>query len=340
MKENKTTLSDLNLIAGNLTIMKQEFAQEIIDYYQKDRTLFYYFKDRYALMLLSSFINEPKPISKIKNDRFGRLLQKPIMKDILKRAGNGILTNNQIESAWPEQYECYLLTLDKWGGSWTGARFYNQTSRPGVNLVLQLNFSGKHNTSYNKLISSGQNHPFEYSGHPISRTKARTLAWARIDIDFDTDEALIEEIQNDWIRIAIKKRFLAQQIEDGRFRSEKDLQYYMKRLGCDPKALIKYIDHALAPHMPIWAEAMLSAAIWFLKEEIGINTIFYHTFKTGCHLKRIEDRKPPKSLYSDLPAKFCFEKTAKIPRLLSIGGGQRLKKIVRNERLYFYSIKF
>lgn len=27
-----------------------------------------------------------------------------------------------------------------------------------------------------------------------------TLAWSRIDFDFDTGEALIEEIQSDWVR--------------------------------------------------------------------------------------------------------------------------------------------
>ncbi len=322
--------------------MKEEFAQEIIDCFQEDRILFYYFKDRYALMLLSYFINSNKPISEIKNSRFGKLLQKPAIKNVLKNAGNGILTKNRLDSVWPQQYECYLLSLTKWGKPWKGARFYNQTSRSGTNLVLQLNFSGRHNKSYYKLISPGKDHPFECSAHPISKGNARTLAWARIDIDYDHDhdEALIEEIQNDWIRTAMEKKAIAKQAEDDLRGPKRDLQYYTKRLGCDPKTLLKYIDQTLAPHIPLWDEAMLGAAIWFLKEAIGIKNIFYHTFKTGCNLKRIEYRKPPKSLYSVLPSKFCFTRTKEVPLLLAKEKSKRMKKLLQKENLFFYSMKF
>ncbi|MCG8634645.1 MAG: hypothetical protein MI863_12510, partial [Desulfobacterales bacterium] len=229
--------------------MKEETVQEIIECFQGDRNLFYYFKDRYALMLLSYLVDDAAPVSRLRNHRFAKLLKKPIINNILKVSGKGVLTRNAIASAWPGKYECYLLTLGKWGDTAKGTWTYNQTSRPGMNLVLQLNFSGRHNRSYYKLISPESGHPFEYSGHPTSDGFARTLAWARIDIDFDNDEALIEEVQNDWIRIAIHKRAVAQRLIR---HSDMDRKAYIRHLGCRPEPLLKYFDEVLAPHVRLW----------------------------------------------------------------------------------------
>lgn len=282
-------------------IMKEELVQEIIDCCQKDRSLFYYFKDRYALMLLSYYVGNARKVSVIKRSCVGKLLKKPVVKNILKKSGNGMLTSARLDSVWPDNRECYLLSLDKWGCCDRDARFYNQTSRPGVSLVLQMNFSAQHDKQYCQLIEPEKRHPFECYGHPVSRGRHRTLAWARMDIDFDHDEALIEEIQNDWIRTALRKRAIAVTAENNKEKTKRIQQYYRQRLGCDPKAVIRYVDQVLMPHVPVWAEAMLSAVVWFLKEEIGIKHIFYHSFDTGCLLKRIEGYKPPKSIYSDLP---------------------------------------
>ena len=38
--------------------------------------------------------------------------------------------------------------------------------------------------------------PFEWTSHPVHEGRHRTLAWARIDLDWESGEALIEEIQN------------------------------------------------------------------------------------------------------------------------------------------------
>lgn len=316
--------------------MKEETVQEIIECFQGDRNLFYYFKDRYALMLLSYLVDDAAPVSQLKSHRFAKLLKKPIINNILKHSGNGILTRNDIASAWPRQYECYLLTLGKWGETAKGTWAYNQTSRPGMNLVLQLNFSGRHNRSYYKLIAPESRHPFEYSGHPISEGIARTLAWSRIDIDFDNDEALIEEIQNDWIRIAMRKRTVAQRIAR---HSDMDRQAYIKRLGCSPESLLTYFDEVLVPHIRLWDEAILSASIRFLKKEIGIRKIYYHTFKTGCELKRIGYCKPPKSLYSRLPSRFCFQETRELPALISTQKAKRMKGLIRKKNLTFYLLE-
>jgi len=71
-----------------------------------------------------------------------------------------------------------------------------------------------------------------------------------------------------------------------------------------------FIQHRLNK---LWDEALLSAALWFLKEELGVTTIWYHTFATGNKLKRIKYTPPPRSLYSKLPRRFCFTETSEHP---------------------------
>jgi hypothetical protein len=58
---------------------------------------------------------------------------------------------------------------------------------------------------------------FEWSAHPIRRSPS-TLAWSRVDIDFENGEALIEEIQTDWVRLAERAgtAALATLVEGGR----------------------------------------------------------------------------------------------------------------------------
>jgi hypothetical protein len=60
---------------------------------------------------------------------------------------------------------------------------------------------------------------------------------------------------------------------------------------------------------------MLTAALDFLHREIGIHRVFYHTFETGRAFKGIY-RDPPRSLYTTLPRRFCFQPTREAPRML------------------------
>ena len=53
---------------------------------------------------------------------------------------------------------------------------------------------------------------------------------------------------------------------------------------------------------------MLTATLDFVHRELGINKVFYHSFDTGVRLKGIESGwGPPRSIYTDLPRRFCFE---------------------------------
>lgn len=295
-------------------------AQEIIACLPKERTLYYYFKDRYAFALLHALIGEGMPISQIKSGPFARLLARPRLKALVANLGDGILTPDDLVAAEPVRQQCYRLTLGTWGSDnrreWS--RGYHQTSRRGVNLVLQLNFSRSHDRKYERFIENHTDDPFSYFGHPIARDGLNTLAWARLDLNLETGEALIEEIQNDWVRSALRFRQTLEEVL-AECDAEGDL-YTLQNIGFEsyvPYYLRLYVDQVLEPHLKTWDEAMLSAALWFLREELGINTIYYHTFEGGCRMKNLDsDFAPPRSLYTNLPKRFCFEETDRRPSFL------------------------
>lgn len=316
--------------------MKIDEIRDIIDCLPKGRTKFYYFKDRYALLLLSHFVREGMTIREIKKSRFSRLIQKPEVQKIIKNAGNGRLTADALRTAWPQTYHCYLLTLGVWGDRKEGARFYNQTSRPGWNLVLQMNFSEQHNRPYYRTLEPRDSQPFHCESHPIAKDGHHTLAWARIDIDFRTGEALIEEIQSDWIRLAIWSKTYLAALENDSVRNPQYIPGYVKNIGCDLKTLSNYLNNTLRPHIQLWDEAMLASAIWFLQKEIGINKIYYHTFKFGCRIKRITNPKPPRSLYTKLPDRFCFKRTKQAPSFLMRRNNRKIIDLIKNHEPAFY----
>jgi hypothetical protein len=320
--------------------MERKDIEEIVECLPKSRTKFYYFRDRYALMLLSYFIGSGMSIADIRKSKFRKLLEKPAVKSVLQKIGRKTIRPGELASFWPLDPHCYLLTIGAWGGKGGGTRFYKQTSRPGWNLVLQLNFSTQHNVSYTNLIKPQHLQPFESSCHPVSRKKGEyTLAWARIDMDMESDEALIEEIQTDWIRLALRsKRYVAQHGDPAKM-GKRWVPRYIKGLGCNEQALNSYIDNELKPHMAIWEEAMLMSSIWFLREEIGINNIYYHTFDFGCQLKRIDgEHRPPRSLYTKLPTRFCFERTSRSPEFLLKNCNRKSTSLIKKGEKHFYAL--
>lgn len=319
--------------------MKQKHVQEIIDCLGGSREKFYYHKDRYALMLLSYVVGSGMSIREIKQSKFKKLLDKPYVQKILQQKVYSVLTRERINAFWPKQCTCYLLTLDKWGTGGDWSRFGAQTSRSGWNLVLQLNFSAQHNRLYQRLVKPGQYHPFENACHPIAKNGGRhTLAWARIDLDLERDEALIEEIQTDWIRLALKSVKAAIAIESGVIRRPNYLPRYLNGLGCDAQALSRYVEEELKKHVEVWEEAMLASSIYLLREEIGIGKIYYHSFESGYTLKRISGKKPPRSLYTRLPARFCFEKTPEAPSFLTEKQNRKIVRTIKNGNFQFYKL--
>lgn len=296
--------------------MDSKLVKEIVDCLPKERTLYHYYKDSYAVSLLRRALAKsgPQKLSQLRQTKYGKLLNKPVFKQVLATLGNGLLSSDHLASLWPIDFENYVLTLGMWGNDKSYG--WEQVSRPGANLVLQLNFSNQHDEMYRKKVLDDFSE-FQYCGHPTSTSRC-TMAWARIDLDFSSNEALIEEVQTDWLRSI---NWLENRCKWAVNNKLKSFSYDEQRLYVDNVfAYLKEVKR----HQNIWSEAILNAALNFLVDEIGIGTIYYHSFETGAVLKNIGYSKPPKSLYTELPKRFCFDKVKLGPEFI-----QRNKKAKR-----------
>lgn len=294
--------------------MDKSVLSEVMACLPRGRTLFHYFKDRYALMLLAEHAGCGIPVACLKKSAASRLLSKPVVKDVLASCGKTIVDETVLNSYWPDDVETFLLTLDEWGG---GESSWQQTTRDGLNLVLQLNFSNRHDSLYQRMVRPEYSARLNLDGHPVLYRGKRklfreTLAWSRIDLDFETGEALVEEIQSDWVRMAQLLRKRAKLCAD----EHCDSMACMSVSG-SPENVMTYVDLVLAPYGRIWDEAMMSATIDFIFNEMGIKTVYYHSYETGASLKSIRSKLPPRSIYSRLPKQFCFEKTIEVPEFLT-----------------------
>ena len=265
---------------------------------------FDYFKDRYALLLLQLAFEDGVSKRDIRASSFAQLLDKAVVKQLLSLFGGKAVSADDYDWCWPQDVQCYHLTLGTWNGNDSS---WNQTSRQGFNLVLQLNFSNQHDAAYRRLVDPANERPFEFFGHPIAKRR-HTLAWARMDIDLDRGEALIEEIQNDWLREA--RWAYREAMRDG-----ESCFFWNSEIRSED--VIRYVTDVLCDYETTWDEAMLAATLWFLRRELGIRKIYYHTHETGAAMKRIVYRRlPPRSLYTRLPRKFCFEETGDAPAFI------------------------
>jgi|GEM_PF-460844 len=311
---------------------------EFFDILKGQRTLFYYFKDRYALMLLQWHISNKISIQQLKQSSYKSLLNKPLLKDIMATRGNGTLDKETIQNCWPEDPECYVLTLDEWGDRFSWWNHFNQTSRPGKNLVLQLNLSNKHRQEMLKLLRvDPEDEIFQLGCHPVADSRKHdTLGWVRMDFSDDMSTALIEEVQTDFLREVndLRKELLEAPVED---RDDICKSWYIETTAKD---FFNYYETAVVPHLKIWDEALLAAALFFLIDEIGVKEIFYHTVESGKVIKQLEDYPPPRSIYSDLPKKFCFKKTTEIPAFLEEPLKYRSTEEGREIKPEFFKLEF
>lgn len=315
--------------------MKHEEVDEIIACLPKGKTPFRYFKDRYAFLLLGMAAGGGTRIASIRSSRFGQLLCKPTVRSHIALAGDGTVSSDFMNYFAPLEQETYLLTLGRWGTAnrthWN--RSIHQSCRRGETLVLQVNFSNRHDREYARLSKRAGEFEFNWNGHPVSKAR-RTLGWCRMDISLDSGEALIEEIQCDWL---------------GNVLSELKWYESLSREYCDTKVgeryrsvyadLQRYFEKALRNHVHMWHEAILSAALWFLANELGVRSVFYHSWECGNVLKGQRNGcQPPRSLYTDIPQKFCFEPTGTSPRFLPEKYLRRVLK--RRTPLKFYLHEF
>jgi len=193
----------------NMKTATIDWVHECIDTQQK---YFKYEKGLYVQNLLRIALkNGNLTKNELLGSSFGFLINKPEVKTMTKNTGSTLFDLNNLD--FNTQNEKYFgVSLGRWGEDLKHRNnSHYQTSCPGENLVLQLNFDLEHDLLYHDAFNvkeDGDN--FTYSCHPIAK-KANTMAWSRIDVDFETGEAFIEEIQNDWIREVFDthKRFKA-----------------------------------------------------------------------------------------------------------------------------------
>jgi hypothetical protein len=240
---------------------------------------------------------------------------------VLARASNGVLAPHHLEAGFAEERETpstpaakremFSIRLDRWGADepsdWR-SRYY-QTSRPGQNLVVQLNFPASHDRAYQRLVQPRKYHPFVWYCHPVCIGGPFTLAWARLDIDFDAGEVLIEEVQSDWVREARDVRASAERwLAEG----EPACLPFEWCSGGTALTMLAYFDRVLAKYAALWAECVLAATIAFAYERLRLRRVYFHTFEGGNLMKRLRS-EPPRSLYTDLPGRFCFVETRQAP---------------------------
>ena len=303
IRQEQGNYHQVNLIMNTSLL---NFIKEAVDV---DTTSYYYFKDKYAIDLLSYTLEAGEvSIHQLKKSHWGFLLQKDVLQKVTSRLPNQRLSREQLRYFWAADSRHYTLSVGQWGkhSKHRNDDWY-QTSRPGVNLVLQLNFGHEHNTCYYQLVQPKKHtRPFSYLGHPIAE-KGHTLAWTRMDIDLDTGEVLIEEVQNDWLRTVREVLTSVKQGEE---------HWRLHRMNTDKEKFLRYYHEEIRWHERVWDEAILSAAVWFIKRELGISRIYFHTFETGNIMKQLTYSQPPRSLYTKLPRRFGFQKTDEAPKFL------------------------
>jgi hypothetical protein len=313
--------------------MKPELAREVMECLPSGRTLFRYAKDDYAFLLLRLLSGKERNIHKLRQTLARKLLEKPAVKPYLAACPGGMLEpDNFPESSYSSEERCYRLSLDVWGGErkyW----HWDQVSRNGASLVLQMNLNRTQTENLRSCYTSEERDPFHNQCHPARNGDFPTLAWARLDFDLETGEALIEELQTDLLR---NLQWVAESASKSKTKGE--ISFESRGVTFHNARVIKLWEEDFSAERRHWQEAMLSAAIRFLVSEIGATRIFYHTEETGSYLKRITGTRPPKSLYTELPRRFCFAETDEIPQLLTAEKDWTRRARAAKEPLRFFKI--
>lgn len=308
-------------------------------FYDKKHALYHYYKDKYALDLLKLKIKEETSIADLKKSHFGFLTQKKTVSEVLAKVGSKTVNGNHFDSVYKTDDIYFNTTLGHWGPR--SRKEYDgwyQTSRPGLNLVLQLNFDRVHNDAYYKLVRPDKDwHPFMNDDHPVLKRRGFTMSWVRLDVDLDAGEVLIEEIQNDWLRdVQYEVKWIYDQLDK---RKAKDSKACIVKNSWQEQYITYYEQH-LKKYKDVWEEASLNFAISFAVKELGCKHVFYNTFETGNFMKGMDEyySKPPRSLYTKLPRRFGFVQTEEPPIMLS--KEKRLRKKLRTKGLKWYKLTF
>lgn len=305
--------------------MDKSVADEIIACLEGDRWLFNYFRDRYAFLLTAWSSAGQVELS---DTVLKQLRHKPRLKQWFAERGGLDVDAQDLLNAWCDDTEPFVLSLGCWHGFEPS---YDQVSRKGVNLVLRVGLNNRHTALLNHLVKPENDEVFQCSSHPVLQRDEpwpyrNTLSWVRIDLDLETNEALIEEIQTDWIRMA---RWTVKAMRNNRRYDE------LKQIKGSAANVQKFCETSVDPLSRIWDEASLAAALHFLINDIGIGCVYYHTFESGCAIKRLTWSRPPRSLYTQLPRRFGMRLVKQPPRFLAKDKGfKRLNRKLNKTEWY------
>ena len=289
--------------------MDKAQMDEILACLDRCKWVLNFYPDGYAVFLIKQWLKQRDRASvrEVKASPYAKLLNKPVLKELI--ATQSVLDEQVLNDIWPAKVEPLVITLGSWGNE--ASENYYQTSRPGFNLVLQVNLNNQWYRALRNILSISANEVFD-CGHPINLDRQATLGWVRLDLDFNTNEVLIEEVQSDFVRWMLK---INQQANKAKQKGKESFWFYGFNLKTDLVLASWHQFDSIV--MKQWQEALLWSALWFCDHELGMNNIYYHTFDTGALLKGLNYTKPPRSIYTDLPKKFCFELTDIAPQFIA-----------------------
>ncbi len=306
---------------------------EILDIIQDDKRCYYHYEHGYVHLLVSrwreQFNTSPfhqqrgklATVADFRASKYGRWQHLPLIKQWLASHGGRNVVLKPLPHIGLVDTKTnpmgYAITFDKWGSEDRSDIWWNQTSRVGYNLVVQLNLPLEVLRTYERMKIDSPAENCQMSCHP-SHEKRLTLAWARLDIDLENNQVLIEEIQSDWIG----------ELKWSLERAKKSYCNQCHRYNCDkhqgifhyygsPIRTQHYIDTMqtyYSQYKSTWAMMILTTTLEFIWRELDSDMqVFYHQYDYGCQLKSCT---PPRSLYSSVPEKLGFKLSQLMPEFL------------------------
>jgi len=246
-----------------------------------DLIKYYYYQDKYLvdLVIEKGGSEEHLKIGQLKGSFAEKLMQKEwFKKEFLSNNGGVGIKITDLKSYWPEHTLEFGISVTNWGENPKKHQkdTWFQTSRSGYNLVLQVNLNQEHFKLYNSWLKPRWHGEgiFNCTCHPVSE-KQITLGWIRLDVEFETDEILIEEIQTDWLR---EINSLAKKLKSDNDNKHKEIL----QNECVDGQLVDFWKYYyyMQPVSKIWEELFMSIALWFAKKELQIQNVWMHTFES------------------------------------------------------------
>ena len=287
---------------------------------------FTYYKDQYAVDQLMRITRKgPKTVAELKKGRHRNLLTKPVVRQLLATIPDGKVTPERLQLNWWEKPFSFNRSLGRWGNPSYLRGNWPQLSRPGFNLVVQLNLTNKVVQMYQSRLGQGASLPCGF-GHPVN-SDFPTLGWARLDFELDGDSVLIEELQSDLVRDVLFNADYA--------RTAKEANLHPRYV----KGIANFVKFEFAPYIRLWQEVLLAHTLDFIDRELGFRQVFLHTWEGGNHMKNLPaNGAPPRSLYQQLPKRFGFQLTDETPDFLLREQDRRLIFKYRNNLAGYWKL--